>query len=585
MPNSEIPKFPFPAWGATSKFIRANDLGPACCVFPVERNNDFAVNEPPKEKAQDLKTLSMPVFQISTNEHNYTGDVLPDVGAPVKLLVGPTYIGGDGKNGYVYQKPLSEKMPTFNAPILIASIEGVTASNHYNPGPDERPPKIESEGVMSYPMLPVEHGSKYTTQDFGCSGSGLKLDRQKVLAAPGNRDTGDRNAALIESKSKYFPEVSKKEAPPPMHGPKYPNIESAHAYGPVPARIAPAEARMEMPGPVYPGVEGNNEYCNIEERVPGEILFTGPKFPGVVEQNSYVPVEVGAPPKMSGDLVVAGPVFPVDHGSKYLPDTKRIDGDLHLAGPCFQVDHGSKYCPKIEKAPCEGERLMTTPIFPGIEAANKYGPTEPPLAPTEKIIKSVPMSTPKYPNVEAKNKYNLEELDNGFPEHAKPGGEPIMTGPKYPGVEESHKYGPVTERKETHKEICVPCYTEDHTNQYSHVPQRVDGELNSSWPVYRGTEAKNAYEPVKVGAPEKMTGQHVLATPVYEGVEHDCKFIPESKRVESVPFFGGPVLQVDHGSLHCPNPEKAPIEGQRLMTAPIFPGIEAQNCYGTALYT
>jgi len=100
------------------------------------------------------------------------------------------------------------------------------------------------------------------------------------------------------------------------------------------------------------------------------------------------------------------------------------------------------------------------------------------------------MSTPKYPNVEAKNKYNLNQLNNGFPEGAKPGGDPIMTGPKYPGVEESHKYGPVTERKETHTEICVTCYTEDYTNQYSHIPQKENGEINPSYPVYRGTVAQ-----------------------------------------------------------------------------------------------
>jgi len=373
MPNSEIQKFPFPAWGATSKFIRHEDLGPACCVFPVERNNDFAINEPAKEKAPDLKTLSMPIFQISVTDHHYPGDVLPDVGAKVMNIIGPVLIPGDGKNGYVFQKPLSEKMPSFNAPILIASIEGVTASNHYNPGPDERPPKIAGEVLMTGPILPVEHGSKYSTQIFGCSGSGLKVERQKVLAGPGNRDTGDRNAALIESKSKYFPETSIKEAPQQLQGPKYQTGDNAYAYGPVPARIPPAEARMEMPGPVYPGVECKNEYYNIEERVRSEPLFEGPKRPGVIEENSYVPVEVGAPPKMTGQLFEATPVKPVEHDNKYVPEYKRIDGDLLLAGPVFQVDHGSKYCPKIEKAPCEGQRLMTAPIFPGIEASNCFG--------------------------------------------------------------------------------------------------------------------------------------------------------------------------------------------------------------------
>merc|ERR1719400_1318198 len=70
------------------------------------------------------------------------------------------------------------------------------------------PPKIDSDKVISYPMLPIQdHGSKYTTQEFGCSGKGLPLDKQKVLAAPGNRDIGDRHACLIAPKNLYEPKT------------------------------------------------------------------------------------------------------------------------------------------------------------------------------------------------------------------------------------------------------------------------------------------------------------------------------------------------------------------------------------------
>merc|ERR1712141_399788 len=140
---------------------------------------------------------------------------------------------------------------------------------------------------------------------------------------------------------------------------------------------------------------------------------------------------------------------------------------------------------------------MTAPIFPGIEANNKYGPIEPPLAPTVKIETSKPMVAPKYPGVEAKNKYNLEELDNGFPEMARPGGDHLMTAPKYPGVEESHKYGPITERKVAPKDICVPVYTEHGDNKYCHIPERQPGELIQQAPVFRGVESKNVYAPVE----------------------------------------------------------------------------------------
>merc|ERR1719318_1793469 len=99
------------------------------------------------------------------------------------IVVGPKYID-DAKNGVVPAKPVADKMP----------------------------PQIETEKVISYPLLPIEdHGSKYTTQEFGCSGKGLNLDRQKVLASPGNRDIGDRHACLVQPKNLYEP------TPPKVH--------------------------------------------------------------------------------------------------------------------------------------------------------------------------------------------------------------------------------------------------------------------------------------------------------------------------------------------------------------------------------
>jgi len=574
-PNSEIPKFPFPAWGATSKFIRANDLaGP---VFPVERKNDAATMTPKSAVPEHAKDMSFPVFQIEKSKHEFTGDIPPDVKDPgaklAPLVVGPKLIAGDGKSGYVPTTPMHERVPLIAGPVF----EGVSSACTFTP---QLPPKIESDGVMSYPMLPVEHGSKYTTQDFGCSGRGLNVEKQKVLHGPGNRDTGDRNAAVIDNKNKYLPEVNKKEAPPVLSFPKIPNVESSHQFGPVPARVAPAAARMEMPGPVWPGVESHNEYVDVPERVHGETLFAGPKFPGIESKNSYQEV----PEKTTGQMVMAGPCFTnVEHGNHYIPETKRVENELYISGPKrVGIDDSSKYCPKIEKAPIDGERLMTAPIFPGIEASNKYGPIEPPLAPTEKIKSAVPMSTPKYPNIEAKNKYNLEELDNGFPEKAHAGGEHLMTAPKYPGIEESHKYGPVTERKETPKEICVPVYTQDPSNKYSHIPEKQYGELIQQAPVYRGVESKSSYAPVE----EKVTGQHVMAGPVYEGVEHDCKYIPETQRVEGQLAMCGPKFRgVADTSLYNEMPGRAPIDGERLMTAPVFPGIEASNNYGPAIWS
>lgn len=194
-PNREMPKFPIPLWGATSKYIRVEEHnGP---VFPVKRANDFALEAPKADVPPVPTSFSFPLLKLEKNAHNFKGDVIQDIKMP-KLLVGPKLIEGDGKSGFVPTKPLSESMPQINAPVF----NGVESSNHYNPAP---PAKIEGELLMSTPLFPIQdHGSKYTTQEFGCSGKGLTVHRQKVLNGPGNRDSGDRNSCIIEAKNKYL---------------------------------------------------------------------------------------------------------------------------------------------------------------------------------------------------------------------------------------------------------------------------------------------------------------------------------------------------------------------------------------------
>jgi hypothetical protein len=221
-PNAAMDKFPIPPWGNSSKYVKTGDLyGP---IFPVKRNNDYAEAAPKLTAPPEPKTLSYPVAHISKRDHTYKCDTIADIKLP-PLLIGPKLIP-EGKNSFVATTPMHEVIPQFNAPILIATIKGVTASNHHNP---PAPEKIAGEVLMSTPAFPVEHGSKYTTQEFGCSGKGLTVHRQKVLAGPGNRATGDRNSCIIEPKNKYslqelengFPKATKTGTILSLSGPKY----------------------------------------------------------------------------------------------------------------------------------------------------------------------------------------------------------------------------------------------------------------------------------------------------------------------------------------------------------------------------
>ena len=570
-PNREMPKYPIPLWGASSTFIRANDVaGP---IFPVKRNNDYAANAPQEKPPEHEKSCSYPVIPIEVRGSSYQTDVIQDVGGLPKLVVGPKYTDGDGKNGYVPAKPIAEKMPPqVNFPVIDVGVQKQCAM--FVP---TLPPKIDSDKVISYPMLPIQdHGSKYTTQEFGCSGSGLKVDRQKPLAAPGNRQAGDRHACLITPKNLYQPAAPTTHPVAQMFGPKMPGIEESHKYGPITKRVEPAAARMEMPGPVFPGVEAKNHYSKVDERQPGQLIQQAPVFRGVEAANCYAPMEE----KQPGQLVLAGPKFRgVDDQCKFVPDIKKVENDLAFCGPVFRgVSDNVKFFPETSRAPIEGQRLMTAPIFPGITAENKYGPVEPPLAHPGRDKFEKPFTAPKYPNVEPKNKYSLEKIENGFPEKDE-SNQHIMTGPKYPGIEESHKYGPRRDRKPKVEEVNAPIYIAEGANHYSEIPQKFHGDLIQQAPVFRGVESANCYAPVE----EKQPGQLVLAGPKFRGVDDQCKFVPEIKKVENDLAFCGPVFRgVDDNIKFFPETSRAPIEGQRLMTAPIFPGIEPSNCYGPA---
>merc|ERR1712018_812042 len=532
-PNKEMPKYPIPLWGATSIKVKATEaVGP---IFPVERGNDFAANElkaDPLTQAKPAmgdKLVPYPCYPVKENKHGFNGVGTPqspcDVGGQPKIQYGPTYGFTDGKNSYVPKPPVGGKMP----PIISGPVfQGVgTGSGKYAPTVT----KIDSELQMCGPVFPIpDHYSKYTPQPFGCSGSGLKLDRPKELCGPGNRDVGDRHSAMIQV-AKYTPEIKEKpHGPLLMTGPKMPGIVAENKCNVVPDRVPTAAARMEMPGPVYPDVVSDNKYCKVEEKVKGELLHPLPLHPGVTAKNSYSPQDE----KQPGQLVMAGPKFKgVDDQVKFTPEIKKADTASFRTfnGPKRpQLVDTSLYNEAPMKSPLDGTRLMTAPIFPGIEATNKYGPVEPELAPKEKIKMGKPFVAPNYPGIECKNTYNLDKIENGMPDPYRMDEGSIMVGPKYPGIQDSgYEYNPPSTRGQLPKVeiISAPVFVEDGANKYSVVPKKAD--------------------------------------------------------TSSMLTFSGPVFPgLPGGSLYNEAPMKSPLDGQRLMTTPIFPGIKAENSFGPA---
>ena len=174
-----------------------------------------------------------------------------------------------------------------------------------------------------------------------------------------------------------------------------------------------------------------------------------------------------------------------------------------------------------------------------------------------------------------------------MPDPYKPEEGNIMVGPKYPGVQDSgYEYTVVPPRvavAAARQTMPGPVYPGvDSENHYSHVPEKYTGELLHPLPLHGpGVESKNCYAPQE----EKQPGQLVMVGPKFNGVDDQCKYIPDIKKVdtESLLVMAGPKFRgIDDSSKYNESPMKSPLDGTRLMTAPIFPGIKAENSYGPA---
>ena len=172
-----------------------------------------------------------------------------------------------------------------------------------------------------------------------------------------------------------------------------------------------------------------------------------------------------------------------------------------------------------------------------------------------------------------------------MPDPYRPDEGSIMVGPKYPGVQDSgYEYTVVSPRvavAAARQAMPGPVYPGViHENSYSKVEEKVYGEILHPLPLHGpGVEAKNSYFPEE----EKQPGQLVMAGPKFRGVDDQVKFNPQIKKAdtESQLVMAGPKFRnIVDTSLYNESPAKQ--EMGKLMTAPIFPGIKAENSYGTA---
>ena len=406
---------------------------------------------------------------------------------------------------------------------------------------------------MFGPVLPVEASNKYQG-----NASIPKVRQNKVMAAPAYRGID------IQHSNQYQPDMEPgwKEPPmdTPMAGPKLPNVEESHKYGPVPARRAPMS---DASYPVY-GVEGDNKYSIVNPRVKGDIVMAAPKY--VDEKSHYHPQSE----KVKGELAMCGPVWQcTDANNKYNPETKRVEGELALVGPKYRgVADTSKY-PDKGKLEITGEPApheMFGPVLP-VEASNKY---QGPMKEQPKVHPGKVMSAPSYRGIDIQHSNHYQpDMEPGWKENPM---DTPMVGPKLPGVEESHKYGPVPARRAPMSDASYPVYGVEGDNKYNVVNPRVKGQIVMAAPKY--VEEKSHYHPQS----EKVKGQIVMVGPVWQDVDSsNLKYVPESKKVEGLLSMCAPKYRgVDDSSKYNPQTERKEVVKE--VFGPVLP-VEANNKY------
>merc|ERR1719510_2385578 len=260
-------------------------------------------------------------------------------------------------------------------------------------------------------------------------------------------------------------------------------------------------------------------------------LVAGPTYGFTDGKNGFVP----APPVGKGvQPQINGPVFSdVEWQSgKFCPMMPpKVDNELLMSGPVFPIpDHYSKYTPQPFGCSGSGLKLDLPKELNGpgnrdvgdrhsaLIDSGKYVPEVKP-----KVEGPLQMSGPKLPNIEAKNQFNIVT-----PRVPTAAARMEMPGPVYPDVISS--------------------------NHYSHVEEKVPGQL-----IQQG--------------------------PVFSGVDDQVKFTPEIKKADNEGLLvrDGPKRRgIDDSSKYNERPMKSPLDGDRLMTAPIFPGVKAENSFGPA---
>jgi hypothetical protein len=309
-------------------------------------------------------------------------------------------------------------------------------------------------------------------------------------------------------------------------GPRY-EVAAVHAFKGI---MTHAHRLTEMVGPVLGNteleVDCRHHYSELGKHAETLKSLSVPIYN--VEKNHNFDVIMKEAEKL---VSIMGPVYPVEHGSNFQPEAPKANQLPLMTGPKLTgVQDSNKYCPVTARVP--GDAPMVGPVYPGVEARNKYR-AEAESAPTEVLTQ---MNAPVYSSVAGGSMYSFEAP-------VVPGVEVRQFGPTRAGAaSESHEYGPVPAKVAGVPLVTGPVRLERGENKFCPVAARVAGQLATVGPVYAGVDSNNSYSET----PGRVSSVPLMAGPVFPGVESRSGFTEVPRpRADLAPLVSAPCYPAD----------------------------------------
>ena len=434
--------------------------------------------------------------------------------------------GGDQGNPIQHQKhppflPQSYDVKTLTGPVQSVGVE---ASHKFNLMESQAKPVDSPAGKeQMYPVMASDHSSKFTGPTTSVKNNNTEV---KDIQFP----TGINRRKFNEKMSGHgYNEVAMgqdSKVSTDLQGPLY-DVATVHAFKGI---MTHAHKLTEMVGPVFGNaeleVDRKHHYSELGKHAETLKNLSLPVY-DVDTKHGYELIM-----KEAEKLVtINGPVYPVEHGSKYKPETTKVDNQPLMTGPVSKlVSDSNKYCPVTEKV--RAEALMTGPVYPGVEAKNVYNEAD-----SARTDVPVQMNAPVYSSVAGGNQFSYEAPK--VPGHDAQQFTPTRAG----ATNESHKYGPVPARVPGVPQVTGPVLVEQGDNKYCPVSERKSGEMAMCGPVYAGVEGKNAFNET----PARVSGQPLMAGPVFPGVESKSGFNEVKGKADLPKVVSGPCYPADAG--------------------------------------